>query len=50
MKTEETPVMIMAMKMPLRSASGKLRARLAADQSSTSRVATMRTGMERRLL
>jgi hypothetical protein len=50
MKTVEAPDRTMAKKMPSRLASGKLRARLAEDQSSTRRVRTIRTGMDRRLL
>ena len=50
MKTEEAPDRIMAKKIPSRLASGKFRARLADDQSSTSRVRTIKTGIDRRLL
>jgi hypothetical protein len=50
MKMEDRPEKIMAMKTLLRVAGGKLRARLAEDQSSMRMEATIRIGMVRRLL
>jgi hypothetical protein len=50
MKTDERPERIMAIKMLLRSVRGKLRSIFAGDQSSTTRVKTISTGIERRLL
>lgn len=50
MKTEDRPERTMAIRMFVRLAIGKLRAMFSADQSSISNVATMRTGIESKLL
>jgi hypothetical protein len=50
MKIEAMPVKIMAEMMAFRAEMGKFLAMLTADQSSTTRDATSRMGMVRRLL
>lgn len=50
METPETPDSSMAKRMRLRCSVGKLRARLAGDQSSRNKEARRRIGMVRRLL
>lgn len=50
MKTVDRPERTIAKKMLLRLFGGKLRSILVEDQSSTQRVSTIRTGIDKRLL